>query len=86
MAYLASRYFGLRAFGKIYGYVFCAVMFGISLIPYLVALDYDRTGSYERPLILCAVTFCACGLMLLLLGPYPVFTRASTVSSRLTRR
>jgi MFS family permease len=71
LAYLVSRYFGLRSFGKVYGYVFSAVMLGISVFPYLLALDYDRTGNYHRSLIACVVAFSVSAMLLFALGRYP---------------
>lgn len=71
LAYLVSRYFGLRSFGKIYGYVFSAVMLGISVFPYLVARDFDATGDYFRSLIVCVIAFSISALLLFALGRYP---------------
>ena len=60
LAYLASRYFGLRAFGTIYGVIVSAVPIGGFLGPLLMGLSHDIWGTYQPMLtgllLLCAVT------------------------------
>jgi MFS family permease len=70
IAYLVSRYFGLRSYGAIYGWIWA--VFGLSggLGAYLMGLGFDKTGSYVVPL---SGFFCAAALATLLilgLGPY----------------
>jgi MFS family permease len=70
IAYLTSRYFGLRSYGTIFGWIWA--VFGVSggLGAYLMGLGFDKTGSYVVPLI---GFFCASLLATLLivsLGPY----------------
>jgi predicted MFS family arabinose efflux permease len=70
MAYLVSRYFGLRSYGAIFGWVWA--IFGLSggLGAFLMGLGFDKTGSYVVPL---TGFVCASGLAMLLimsLGPY----------------
>jgi MFS family permease len=70
IAYLTSRYFGLRSYGAIFGLIWA--VFGVSggLGAYLMGLGFDKTGSYVVPLI---GFFCASLLATLLivsLGPY----------------
>jgi MFS family permease len=79
LGFLVSRYFGLRAYGKIYSHVFSAMMLGIATFPYLMALDYDQMGSYSRPLIVNASLLGLSAIMLLLLGPFPSFEKDSPV-------
>ena len=71
LGYLVSRYFGLRAFGKVYGYVFSAMMLGIAVFPYLFARDFDASGSYSRSLTGSVIAFGAGAFVLLALGRYP---------------
>jgi MFS family permease len=71
--YLVSRYFGLRSFGEIYSYVFITVPLGGALGPVLMGAEFDRTGSYQRVLLLCAVATTVAALLLLRLGSRPAF-------------
>lgn len=70
MAYLVGRYFGLRAFGEIYGYVLAIYTLGALLGPVLMGLNFDLLGSYHPILeIFVLVTLLGAGLMVRL-GPY----------------
>jgi MFS family permease len=72
--YLVSRHFGLRSFGEIYSYLFITVPLGGALGPVLMGAEFDRTGSYQRVLLLCAVATVAAALLLLRLGSRPAFS------------
>ena len=70
IAYLIGRYFGLRAFGEIYGYAFGAFTLGGVSGPLLMGRGFDATGSYSLGLgVFVVVTLIAAGLMTRL-GPY----------------
>ncbi|MFL2771944.1 MAG: MFS transporter [Rhodospirillaceae bacterium] len=71
MAFLISRYFGIKNYGQLYGglYVFFAV--GSGAAPALFGLWYDIAGNYTTILYGTAVLFVAGSSMLLLMGPYP---------------
>jgi MFS family permease len=72
IAYLQSRYFGLRAFGQIYGYLFAVFTFGTGLGPFVMGAAYDATGSYRVALGgFIAVLACAACLLLRLPRRYP---------------
>jgi MFS family permease len=65
IAYLQSRYFGLKAFGEVYGYLFTVFMFGSGVGPFVVGMGYQTLHSYD--LAMYAVSgglLLACGLML----------------------
>jgi MFS family permease len=70
IAFLLSRYFGMRAFGEIYGYLFAVFMLGAGAGPFALGVSYDATGSY-RFMLACFVgaLLVASGLMVGL-GPY----------------
>jgi nitrate/nitrite transporter NarK len=73
LPYAISRYFGLRAFGEIYGYTFAAVTLGGAVGPLVMGMSFDATGSYSLALIAFVVaSFTAAGLMIGL-GPYRVW-------------
>src|SRR5262245_48605175 len=65
MPYLTARYFGLKSFGEIYGWIFGAFAFGAVLGPFLMGWVFDTTGSYQIALlILIPATTLGAGLML----------------------
>lgn len=64
IAFLASRYLGLRSFGEIYGYLFAAFMLGSGAGPYLMGYAFDQYGNYMTALgVLCVALLGACILM-----------------------
>jgi hypothetical protein len=70
IGYLTTRYFGLRSFGEIFGWLWA--VFGVSggLGAYAMGLGFDKTGSYTVPL--AGFSFAALVSVLLMrsLGPY----------------
>lgn len=71
VAFLLSRYLGMRSFGEIYGYFFSIFMLGAGLGPLAMGLSWDRTGSYKLMLICFAASLALASLPMLRLGPYP---------------
>jgi MFS family permease len=70
IAYLVSRYFGLRAFGRVYSSAFAAFALAGALGPLIMGAGFDLTGSYRAPLAsFLAATLAATGLTTRL-GPY----------------
>src|SRR5690606_35212759 len=70
--YLSSRYFGLRAFGFLFGLVMSAVLLGVGFAPYITALIYDATGSYHLFLVGSIPIALFAGVLVAGLGRYPV--------------
>ena len=75
IAYLASRYFGMVAYGRIYGFLY--LPFGVfsSISPVLYGYTRDVTGSYDQMLIVAMGLFVVGGALLLTLGRYPDWSR-----------
>lgn len=71
IAYLASRYFGMFSYGKIYGLLYAPFGIFSSISPVLYGYVRDTTGSYDRMLLAAMGLFTAGGVILLLLGRYP---------------
>jgi MFS family permease len=46
VAYLSSRFFGMRAYGKVYGWQLTSFYLGAALGPLAAGMAYDRFGSY----------------------------------------
>jgi MFS family permease len=78
IAFLAAKYFGLKHYGKLYGYLFLALMVGAGVAAPIAGTAYDLTGSYGPVLYGAAVICLAGSLSLLSLGRYPQFAGAST--------
>jgi cyanate permease len=70
IAFLLSRYLGMRSFGEIYGCFFSIFMLGAGLGPFAMGVSYDRTGSYKLMLVCFAFALALASLPMLRLGPY----------------
>jgi MFS family permease len=70
VAFLLSRYFGMRSFGEIYGYFFSIFILGAGLGPFAMGVSYDRTGSYKLMLLCFAIALGLASLPMLRLGAY----------------
>jgi MFS family permease len=70
IAYLTSRYFGLRSFGEIYGYLFATFTLAGALGPVLMGAGFDRLGSYRAPLLFFLAATLVATALLTRLGPY----------------
>lgn len=51
LAYLASRQFGQKAFGAVYGWFYAMYSLGFGLSPFVIGNLYDRFGSYDAALV-----------------------------------
>jgi len=71
LAFLSSRYFGLRRFGTAYGILFAAFMVGASLGPLSYGLAYERSGSYLGILNGAVGLLVIAGLLAWFLPRYP---------------
>ncbi|HEX7784455.1 MAG TPA: MFS transporter [Sphingobium sp.] len=70
LAYLSSRYFGLRNYGQIYGFQFGAVALGSGVGPALMGQTHDAFGSYSVGLMAVAVGCVLAFLLCVRLGKY----------------
>jgi len=70
IAYLTSRYFGLRSFGEIYGYLFSAFTLSGALGSLLMAMGFDRAGSYRLPLAFFLIATVTAAVLMTRLGQY----------------
>lgn len=68
--YLTGRYFGLRAFGEIYGYGLISFTLGGVIGPLAMGIGFDLTQSYSSVLMIFALASLIAGLVVLRLGPY----------------
>ncbi|MDH4550379.1 MULTISPECIES: MFS transporter [Pseudomonas] len=71
IAYLIARYFGLRAFGEIYGYLFGLFCLGTAFGPLLMGVGQTLQGSYDSVLLLFAGCMVLACVLMLGVGRYP---------------
>ncbi len=71
LSYLVTRYFGIRAYGKIFACIFVAFIAAIAIAAPLFGRSYDLHGSYVLAMRMSAAAWVLCGFMLLMHGPYP---------------
>lgn len=71
VGYLVGRYFGLKAYGQIFGSIYGMFMVGIAFGPFLFGVAFDEFGDYRVPFFMAGVGLTLlCGL-LLLMPPFP---------------
>ena len=73
IAYLASRYFGMAHYGKIYGMLYMPFGIASAISPVLYGRVRDVSGSYDGMLYAAMFLFAAGAVLLVTLGRYPVF-------------
>ena len=72
IGFLVSRYFGLRAYGEVYGYLFAIFTLGTGFGPVLMAICFDMTRSYDVALIGLAVALVGASILVSRLGSLSV--------------
>ena len=70
IGFLAGRYFGLRAFGEIYGCLFAIFTLGTGFGPVLMAVSFDVTRSYNVTLTAFGIALACASVLVSRLGPY----------------
>jgi MFS family permease len=70
IGFLTGRYFGLRVYGEIYGYLFAIFTLGTGLGPVLMALAFDVTRSYDATLTVFAAALVTASVLVSRLGSY----------------
>ena len=75
-AFFVGRYFGLKAFGEIFGVVFGVHLIGNGIGAFLSGLSFDLFGSYELVLTFWEALLVAVAMTFTVLGPYRFVVRA----------
>ena len=70
IGFLVSRYFGLRAYGEVYGYLFAIFTLGTGFGPVLMAVCFDMTRSYNVALTGLAGALVCASILISRLGAY----------------
>lgn len=67
VGYLTARHFGMRAYGKIYGMLYAAILLGSALSPVFYGLIFQRTGGYYLALLGAALCMTIAALLVFLM-------------------
>lgn len=70
IAFLVTRYFGLRSFGVAYGFGFSSFALAGALGTYIMGAGFDRSHSYTAPLLLMLFAMLLATILFTRLGPY----------------
>ena len=70
IAYMQSRYFGLRHFGQVYSYFLALFLIGSGLGPYLMGAVYAHFGGYGPALVAIAIGLGFACASMLTFAPY----------------
>jgi sugar phosphate permease len=76
MSFLATKYFGLRHYAKIYATLYALLAVAGGTAPMLFARTFDLTRSYTTSFLITAGLFVFGAVILLTLGRYPTFGAA----------
>jgi MFS family permease len=77
LAYFVGRYFGLRSYGTLYGFMIGVFSLGNGVGPYLMGLSYDITHSYLTASIGFVALTVICSILALFLGAYSFAERTT---------
>ncbi len=72
------RYFGFRAYGEIYGWMFGVIMLTQGAAPYVMGLVVEATGSYTLSMVGICVMIAMCSAMIALLPKFEARIRDQT--------
>jgi MFS family permease len=70
IGFLTSRYFGMKRFGQLYGYLFASFVVGSAIGPFMMGLFFERLHSYEPALWMFSAFVLLASGAILSLGPY----------------
>ncbi|MGE3302219.1 MAG: MFS transporter [Hyphomonadaceae bacterium] len=70
IGYMVSRYFGLKRFAQIYGYLFAVFALGAGFGPYLLGFSYVRLGGYQTAFWIFSGVLVLAILLVATLGRY----------------
>ena len=74
VAYMTSRYFGMKNYGFIYALQTVGMLLAGGIAPPIFGRIYDATGSYDTALTAAGAIFVVAPLLLLTMGRYPTET------------
>lgn len=85
IGFLTSRYFGMKRFGQLYGYLFAFFVVGSAIGPAMMGLSFERLHSYQPALWTFGAFMIVASAAILGLGPYryPPEAKAAAETARL---
>jgi MFS family permease len=78
ISYCVARYFGMAAYGRIYGWLYAVFMIGTAIGPLIAGAAFDRFGDYVAALIVLGSALAVASLMSWSLDPFPRYERSLT--------
>ncbi|MBU2980036.1 MFS transporter [Alteromonas sp. C1M14] len=75
LAFLIARYFGMKSYSTIYGFVYGAFALGAGIGPMTFGIIFDKTKSYDSIMIFSMTVMLIGATLLLLLGKYRDFSQ-----------
>jgi MFS family permease len=75
LAFMVSRYFGLRNYGQIFSWIYAANIIGAMLGPIFLASMHDLIGNYRVALMICSALLVSAALIVARVGPYPDWSK-----------
>jgi MFS family permease len=70
IAFFTSRYFGMKNYGRIYGWQYVFYTLGAGVSPLAFGIAYDRLGSYDPVLIASGIGLLIAGGLMLMMPKY----------------
>jgi MFS family permease len=80
IGFLTSRYFGMKRFGQLYGYLFAFFVIGSAIGPAMMGLSFERLHSYQPALWTFGALMTVASAAILGLGPYRYSPAAEAVA------
>jgi MFS family permease len=74
IGYLVARYYGMRAYGRVYGRLYAVFLVGAGTSPMLTGLVFDLSGSYQLALIAATLLLAMSSALFLTLPRFPTNT------------
>lgn len=71
VGFVIARYFGMRTFGTLFGFVVFAIALGVAIGSSLIGLSFDAFHSYDPALTAATGALMLSGFTYALLGRYP---------------
>ncbi len=84
IGFLIGRYFGLRRYGELYGYVFAAFTVGSGVGPLMMGASFDRAGGYGPCLVIFAAALLVASVLIAMLGAYAYPAQPDLAAGRAT--